>query len=63
MKELDHAKSCMERAFTYVEDQLNTLQAAQPTLMSSAPASAFALPPTSSFLLPASVALMATHPI
>ena len=51
VKELDHAKSRVEGALTYVEDQLNTLRAAQPAL---APALAPA---------PALVAPMATHPI
>ena len=48
VKELDHAKSRVERALTYFEDQLNTLRAAQPAPMPSAPSS---------------VAPMAIHPI
>ena len=67
VKELDHAKSRMKGAFTYVEDQLNTLRAAQPAPMSPAPASASAsapAPASASAPAPASpVAPMATHPI
>ena len=48
---LEHEKSCMEGALTYVEEQLNALRAAPlPSLMPFPPA-------------PAPVAPMATHPI
>ena len=56
VKELDHAKSRMEGALTYVKYQLNTLRAALQAPMPSAPA--LASPPP-----PAPVAPMATHPI
>ena len=57
MNNLKHAKSRMEGALIYVEEQLNTLRAAPPPPpMLLAPA--LASPPA-----PAPLALMAIHPI
>ena len=52
VNELEHAKSRIEGALTYVEEQLNTLRAAPP-----------AAPPASMPSPPTPVAPMATHPI
>ena len=52
---LEHAKSCMEGALTYVEDQLNTLQAG----LSTSPAPPAPMPSPAS----APVAPMAANPI